>query len=76
MVFWLVNASLTFFFSILGLLLVGWVILLTYVLACIDTRANGFFLQDRVGKDGRLFKVIKNPNDAHKSSNPKHRNSI
>ena len=47
------------FFSILGLLLVGWVILLTYVLACIDTRANGFFLQDRVGKDGRLFKVIK-----------------
>ena len=37
----------------------GWIILLAYVLACIDTRANGFFLQDRVGKDGRLFKVIK-----------------
>lgn len=47
------------FFSILGLLLVGWVILFAYVLACIDTRANGFFVQDRVGKDGRLFKVMK-----------------
>ena len=47
------------FFSILGLLLAGWIILLAYVLACIDTRANGFFLQDRVGKDGRLFKVMK-----------------
>ena len=43
----------------MGLLLVGWVILFAYVLACIDTRANGFFLQDRVGKDGRLFKVMK-----------------
>ena len=47
------------FFSIVGLLLVGWVILFAYVLACIETRANGFFLQDRVGKDGRLFKVMK-----------------
>jgi lipopolysaccharide/colanic/teichoic acid biosynthesis glycosyltransferase len=46
-------------FSLLGLLLVWWVILLAYVLASIDTRANGFFVQDRVGKDGHLFKVIK-----------------
>lgn len=46
-------------FSILGLLLLGWIIFIAYTLACIDTRANGFFMQDRVGKGGRLFKVIK-----------------
>lgn len=46
-------------FSILSLLLLGWIILIAYTLACIDTRANGFFMQDRVGKGGRLFKVIK-----------------
>jgi len=46
-------------FSFLGLLLVGWVIFIAYILASVDTRANGFFLQTRVGKDGRFFKVIK-----------------
>jgi lipopolysaccharide/colanic/teichoic acid biosynthesis glycosyltransferase len=48
-----------FVFSFLGLLLAGWVICVAYIMATIDTRANGFFLQDRVGKDGRVFKVIK-----------------
>lgn len=46
-------------FSGLGLILLGWFIFIAYVFASIDTRTNGFFLQDRVGKDGRLFKVIK-----------------
>jgi len=46
-------------FSFLGLLLTWWIILIAYVLASIDTRTNGLFLQDRVGKDGRLFKVMK-----------------
>jgi len=47
------------FLSVLGLVLLSWIILISYILASVDTRANGFFLQDRVGKDGRLFKVIK-----------------
>lgn len=47
------------FFSFLGLVFLGWLIVLAYFFASIDTRANGIFLQDRVGKGGRIFKVIK-----------------
>ena len=47
------------FFSAIGLLFSGWIILIAYILATIDTRKNGFFIQERVGKDGKLFRVIK-----------------
>ena len=43
----------------MGLLLLWWLILIVYALATIDTQKSGFFIQERVGKDGRLFKVIK-----------------
>lgn len=46
-------------FSALGLLLTGWVIGMAFIAASVDTRSNGFFLQKRVGKDGRLFTIIK-----------------
>lgn len=46
-------------FSFLGLLATGWLILLAWVLATIDTRSNGFFMQERVGRNGVLFKVMK-----------------
>jgi lipopolysaccharide/colanic/teichoic acid biosynthesis glycosyltransferase len=42
-----------------GLLVFGWLILLGWVLASIDTRSNGFFTQTRVGRHGKTFKVIK-----------------
>ena len=42
-----------------GLALTIWIILPAWVLASIDTRRNGFFTQERVGKDGRIFRVIK-----------------
>lgn len=45
--------------SFLGLALFSWLIFLSWLLASIDTRSNGFFIQTRVGKNGRLFKVIK-----------------
>ena len=45
--------------AVIGLALSWWIIAIAYVVATIDTRANGFFLQQRVGRDGRLFKVIK-----------------
>lgn len=45
--------------AILGLLVTGWLILLAAVLARIDTGLVGFFTQERVGKDGKLFKIIK-----------------
>ena len=45
--------------SLLGLLATGWIILIAYVAASIDTRKSGLFRQTRVGKGGRLFKVVK-----------------
>ena len=45
--------------SIIGLVLTGWLILLAFVAASINTRSNGFFLLERVGKNGGLFKLIK-----------------
>ena len=47
------------FCSFLGLLAVWWLILIAWLAASIDTCSNGFFTQQRVGKDGRLFKVVK-----------------
>lgn len=37
----------------------GWLILIAWVLASIDTKENGFFRQHRVGLNGKLFKVCK-----------------
>lgn len=45
--------------SLLGLLLFWWLIVLAYIIASLDTRENGFFIQKRVGKEGELFSVIK-----------------
>ena len=45
--------------AFLGLSLLGWLILLAWLAASIDTRNNGFFTQVRVGQNGRLFKVVK-----------------
>ena len=46
-------------FSALVLLTLGWLIALVWVLATIDTHRGGFFLQKRVGMNGRAFRVIK-----------------
>ena len=45
--------------AIIGLSLTWWIIIIAAVLAGFDTRLNGFFTQIRVGKNGKLFKVIK-----------------
>jgi len=41
------------------LALTGWIIILAYIAASIDTNRNGFFTQERIGKGGMPFKVIK-----------------
>jgi lipopolysaccharide/colanic/teichoic acid biosynthesis glycosyltransferase len=46
-------------FSAFGLCIFGWLILLAYVLASIDTGKSGLFIQERVGKDGVMFRVFK-----------------
>jgi len=45
--------------ALVALSLSFWLILLAWIVASIDTRSNGFFMQQRVGLKGRLFKVFK-----------------
>jgi lipopolysaccharide/colanic/teichoic acid biosynthesis glycosyltransferase len=46
-------------FSGLIFLLFFWLILLSWFLAVLDTNTNGFFIQERVGQYGKLFKIYK-----------------
>lgn len=46
-------------FALLGLTLVWWLIVIAWLAASIDTRSNGFFIQKRVGRNGRVFRVVK-----------------
>lgn len=46
-------------FSFVGLLLVSPLILIMALGAALDTGSTGFFLQDRVGQNGKLFRIIK-----------------
>jgi lipopolysaccharide/colanic/teichoic acid biosynthesis glycosyltransferase len=40
--------------------LITWPIILTaWIIASIETKSNGFFLQKRVGENGKLFTIIK-----------------
>jgi lipopolysaccharide/colanic/teichoic acid biosynthesis glycosyltransferase len=48
-----------FSLSILGLFFLWWAILIVWLLASIDTKKNGFFLQERIGKHSTRFKIIK-----------------
>ncbi|NWO11975.1 sugar transferase [Chromohalobacter salexigens] len=54
-----IKRTFDFVLSAIGLALSIWLILLAWVAASWDTRSNGFFIQQRVGKNGRLFRVIK-----------------
>lgn len=46
-------------FAFVGLLLTWWLILGAWLFASLDTRSNGFFVQSRVGRGGKLFRVAK-----------------
>jgi lipopolysaccharide/colanic/teichoic acid biosynthesis glycosyltransferase len=46
-------------FSVIGLLFVGWIIFLFFILATIDTKQNGFFIQKRIGRHGKKFTIYK-----------------
>lgn len=45
--------------ALIGLAFLWWLILISALLAYLDTGLNGFFKQQRIGKDGQLFNVIK-----------------
>jgi len=46
-------------FSLIALLLFGWLILISFLIASFDTQSFGIFRQQRVGQQGRLFTMIK-----------------
>ena len=46
-------------FSVVGLLLTWWVILLAWIVSSVETRSNGFFVQKRIGRHGRPFDLYK-----------------
>jgi lipopolysaccharide/colanic/teichoic acid biosynthesis glycosyltransferase len=46
-------------FSLAGLLLTFWLIVILYLLAAASTGQNGFFLQQRIGRFGKTFTIIK-----------------
>ena len=43
----------------LGLICLCPIIIIAWLIATIDTRSNGFFWQNRIGKGGKNFKVVK-----------------
>jgi lipopolysaccharide/colanic/teichoic acid biosynthesis glycosyltransferase len=45
--------------SLAGLLLLAPVIFLCWFVAALDTRSNGFFIQKRIGRHGRVIRVCK-----------------
>jgi lipopolysaccharide/colanic/teichoic acid biosynthesis glycosyltransferase len=47
------------FFALGGLIFLWWIILIAALLSWLDTGKNGFFTQNRVGRDGHIFKMIK-----------------
>jgi lipopolysaccharide/colanic/teichoic acid biosynthesis glycosyltransferase len=55
----LIKRCFDFGVSFVGLSLSFWLILLAWLAASIDTGSNGFFIQPRVGRKGRLFRVVK-----------------
>jgi lipopolysaccharide/colanic/teichoic acid biosynthesis glycosyltransferase len=48
-----------FSLALIGLLVTWPIILIAWIVASIETKSNGFFLQKRVGENGKLFTIIK-----------------
>jgi lipopolysaccharide/colanic/teichoic acid biosynthesis glycosyltransferase len=48
-----------FLLSFFGLLISFPIILISWIVASLETKSNGFFIQKRVGENGKLFNVYK-----------------
>lgn len=55
----LIKRSFDLILSFFGLITLCWLIIIGWVLARLSSGEAGFFIQNRVGQHGKLFKVIK-----------------
>ncbi|MCK4441010.1 MAG: sugar transferase [Sulfurovaceae bacterium] len=55
----IVKRSFDIFFSIVGIILSFWIMVIAFIVASIETKSFGLFTQKRVGKDGKLFNIFK-----------------
>tara|TARA_B110000008_G_C16808343_1_gene499683 strand:- start:175 stop:780 length:606 start_codon:yes stop_codon:yes gene_type:complete len=54
-----IKNSFDFIFSLIGLIIVSPIILFSWLVSSIETRSNGFYFQKRVGKNGKVFLLVK-----------------
>ncbi len=54
-----IKRSFDLLMALFGISIFIWIIILAWMLSTIFHRKNGFFLQDRVGMNGKKFKIIK-----------------
>ncbi len=45
--------------SLVGIGLLWWLIILAWIIASIETKSNGLFMQKRIGREGKPFDVLK-----------------
>ena len=45
--------------SVFGIALTWWLMLLAWIVASFETKSNGLFMQERIGKEGKPFLVFK-----------------
>jgi lipopolysaccharide/colanic/teichoic acid biosynthesis glycosyltransferase len=46
-------------FSVVGFLAVGWLLFVFWIIASVDTKSNGLFIQERVGQWRKFFRIYK-----------------
>ncbi|GAB6045576.1 sugar transferase [Caminibacter profundus] len=55
----LIKRFFDFTLALVGLIITWPIILIAWLIASIETKSNGFFLQKRVGENGKQFSIIK-----------------
>ena len=45
--------------SVVGICMTWWLVLLAWIIASIETKSNGLFMQERIGKEGKSFFIYK-----------------
>jgi lipopolysaccharide/colanic/teichoic acid biosynthesis glycosyltransferase len=54
-----VKRAFDIFLSLIGIILTFWIMFIAFIIASIETKSFGLFIQKRVGRDGTLFNVFK-----------------